>query len=471
MLDKISEFLTYIPRKIFTKDGMTLHPGRVMVFGFLTVILTGAWLLYQPWATVQGEIRWIDAFFTATSATCVTGLVVVDTGTTFTFWGQVVILFLMQVGGLGIMTFSIFFVLSLGGRISFEERIFFKENVSFVGITNMLSVLKVVLTTVLIVELSGAAILFLKFWPTMALDKAAFYAIFHAVSAFCNAGFALWPDSLMQYRGDIVINLVFAILIIIGGIGFLVYEEIFLKIKGTILKQKTPPLSLQSRLVLITSGTLILLGALFIFLLEWGNSFGGFSPKELVLVSFFQSVTARTAGFNTVDLGLIANGTALIIVVLMFIGGSPASCAGGVKTTTFSIITLLILSKLKGKSTVSAFHRKLPSGTVAKALTLFFASCLFVFIMTVILEITETQGIFTPENRDKFVTLFFETVSAFGTVGLSMGVTPALTFAGKWVIIICMFVGRIGPLALALTVISGEKEELYQYPEESVMTG
>ncbi|MBI4398476.1 MAG: hypothetical protein HY586_05070, partial [Candidatus Omnitrophica bacterium] len=350
-------------------------------------------------------------------------------------------------------------------------RIFFKENISFVGIANILSVLKVVLTTVLFVELVAAAILYAKFLPLFPADQAAFFAIFHAVSGFCNAGFALWPDSLMQFRGDGTVNLVMMLLIILGGIGFLVYEEVFLKLKGFIYRQKTPPLSLQSRLVLITSAILIFTGALFILLLEWGNAFSGFSLHETVFASFFQSVTARTAGFNTVDIGLVSNGTALLLIVLMFIGGSPASCAGGVKTTTFSVIALLIFSKMKGQSSVSAFHRKLPQETITKAISLFFASCLFVFIMTVILEITETRGLFTPEHRDKFVTLFFETVSAFGTVGLSMGMTPSLTIAGKCVIILCMFVGRVGPLALALTIIPEEKQQLYEYPEESVMTG
>ena len=471
MFKKISEFFAGVLRKIFTKDGVTLDPSRVMVFGFLAVILIGAVLLSQPWATVQGEIRWIDALFTATSATCVTGLATVDPGSTFTIWGQIVLLFLMEVGGLGIMTFSTFFVLSLGGRVSFGDRAFFKDNVSFVGTTNMLNVLHVVLVTVLIVELVGASLLFCKFIQTMPIDKAAFFAIFHAVSSFCNCGFALFTDNLIGYRGDILVNVTVMALIIIGGIGFLVYEEIFLKIKGWIFKKKTQPLSLQSKLVLITSTVLIIFGALFIYLMESKNVFDHMPFKDTVLASFFQSVTSRTAGFNTIDLGMITNGTALVIIVLMFIGGSPASCAGGIKTTTFSIITLLILSKIKGKNSVSAFHRKLPSGTVAKAIALFFAASLFVFVMTVILEITETRGIFTPDNRDKFLTLFFETVSAFGTVGLSMGVTPALTFAGKWVIITCMFVGRVGPLALALLVIAEETEELYEYPEESVMTG
>ena len=471
MIKKIQGFLRSILLKVFTKDGVTLHPGRVLAFGFLAVILIGAWLLSQPWATVGGEIRWIDALFTATSATCVTGLAVVDIGTTYTFWGQVVLIFLMQVGGLGIMTFSTFFVLSLGGRVSFGERAFFKENVSFLGITNMLSVLRVVLTTVLVVELSGSAILFLRFLSNMPVDQAAFYAIFHGVSAFCNAGFSLFPENLIKYRGDIIVNLVVMTLIIIGGVGFLVYEEIFLKIKGFLFRKKTPPLSLQSKIVLITSAALIVFGAIFIYLLESGNIFSHMPFKDTVLASFFQSVTSRTAGFNTIDLSLITNGTALVIIMLMFVGGSPASCAGGVKTTTFGIMTLLIISKMRGKNSVSAFHRKLPADTVAKAISLFFVAALFVFVMTVILEITETQGIFTPEMRDKFVSLFFETVSAFGTVGLSMGVTPSLTFAGKWVIILCMFVGRIGPLALALTVIPEETEQLYDYPEESVMTG
>lgn len=472
MLKKLQNILLTPFRAIFTKDDVTLHPGRVMVFGFMAVICLGAYLLSQPWATVQGEIRWIDALFTATSATCVTGLVVVDTGSTFTFWGQLVLLFLMEIGGLGIMTFSTFFVLALGGRVSFGDRSFFKENVSFVGLTDILGVLRVVLTTVLLVEFAGFCFLFFfKFWPAMPLDQAAFHSIFLCVSAFCNAGFALYPDNLMQYRGDVLVNLVVMSLIVIGGIGFLVYEELFIKLRGFLFRKKTPPLSLQSRIVLVTSGSLIVLGAILFFLLEWGNVLAGFSVKETALASFFQSVTARTAGFNTVDMGLVTNGTALVLMVFMMIGGSPGSCAGGVKTTTFSVLTLLILSKMRGRTAVSAFHRKLPADIIAKSIALFFAACLFVFIMAIILEISETGGILLPDARQKFVSLLFEAVSAFGTVGLSLGVTPALSFLGKWVIIITMFVGRIGPLALALTVIPEEKEEVYEYAEESVMTG
>jgi len=461
----------FILNRLFTNDGVTPHPGRVMIFAFLFVIAIGTYLLMMPWATVAGEISFIDALFTSTSAVCVVGLVVVDTGLTFTHSGHVLLLVLIELGGLGIMTFSTFFILSLGKKLSFKDRPFLKENVGYLSNTNLLHLLVTMVFVILFIQLIGAILYFIRFSTLMSFEDSIFYSIFYSISAFCAAGFTLFSDSLVQYRNDTFMNFTTIGLVLMGGFGFFVIEDLLIKIKALIRRQKMPPFSFQSKVIFVTTVWSIVIGTALFYLLERENVLAGMSFKESALTSLFQIISVRHAGMSTINWAEITNGTGLISIILMFIGGAPGSCVGGIKVTTFFVLTLLVISRMQGKTTVSAFKRNISANTVTKSISIFAAAFLFSLIMCILLEITETQGVLTLEARAQFIPIFFEVVSAFGTVGMSMGITPSLTFLGKWVIIITMFVGRIGPLALALTIIPEEKKALYSYPSESVLTG
>ncbi|MDD5084420.1 MAG: TrkH family potassium uptake protein [Candidatus Omnitrophica bacterium] len=445
--------------------------ARLLILSFAFIIILGTFLLCLPGATHSRHLSFVDAFFTATSATCVTGLIVVDTGTYFTAFGQWVILLMIQLGGLGIMTFSTFFVVALGRKLSFGSRFIFKETMGEYGFLNIFRVLKHIFIFTIAIEAIGAVVLYTRmndFYPPF---KAAYYSVFHSVTAFCNAGFTLYPDNLVRFRGDVLVNYTMMSLIVIGGLGFLALEDLYQHARR-FRNRKKLPFQLHTKIVMSTTVFLVIGGALFFYLFEAKNVLVGLPVEDSVIASFFQSITARTAGFNTVDVSMFSNATLFLLVILMFIGASPASTGGGIKTTTFAVLISLFVSRMRGKERVSIFRRQLPLDVLAKAISIFFASFILIIGVTMLLQLTEHWGLPYDIGRGDFIELLFETVSAFGTVGLSTGITPNLTKLGKLLIVLTMFCGRLGPLTLAMVITGGRRqEEKFELAEESVMIG
>lgn len=442
-----------------------LTAERILVLSFASFILLGTFLLMLPQATIGSPLDLIDALFTATSATCVTGLVVVDTGARFTLLGQLIILMMIQLSGLGIMTFSTAFLYILEGRLSLGSRDLLHETLSQGPMPNLKSLLKTVFFATIVIEGIGSIILSLRFLLEMPPAQAIYHGIFHAISAFCNAGFALYSDSLMAYRGDLIVNFTISILIILGGLGFIVIYELH-----RVRELRWSSLSFHIRLVLVMTILLIVAGAILFFFLEIKNSIEKLPWDTKILASFFQSVTARTAGFNTINIGSLSNPTLFILIILMFIGASPASCGGGIKTTTFAILISMLKARFSNQENVNLFYRRIPSETVSKAISITFFSFICVTACTVLLLITELAGLSHRESRGLFMELLFEVTSAFGTVGLSTGTTPNLSSAGRILITMMMFIGRLGPLTIAMTV--GRKEKAYyKYAQEKVLVG
>ena len=427
----------------------SINPAGIIFIIFLSIIGIGTLLLLLPGATHDG-ISFIDALFTATSATCVTGLIVVDTGSRFTLAGQMIILFLIQMGGLGIITFSTFFALMFRGDISVSERIVVKDYLGNVT-WKIEDILKNILIFTFIFEGIGT-FLFWFFWRERHVSSPFYSALFHSVSAFCNAGFSLFRENLSGFQKDVWVNIVFIFLIISGGLGFLVIYDIVKFIKEKI-KGKRARLSLHSKIVLITTLFLIV-GGLLLFLIFSKTSF---------LVSLFQIVSARTAGFNTIDLSLLNVPSLFLLILLMVIGASPGSTGGGIKTSTFTLILLYIRTILKGKKKTEIFHRTVPHSIIEKA---FVITVLYIFTLIVsILIITWV------EPNEGFLKLFFEVTSAIGTVGYSLGATQDLHFWGKLIIIVNMIIGRIGPLTIVFAMRKTQEKDLYSYPEEKVLVG
>lgn len=445
------------------------HPSQLLVASFTFVILCGTVLLMLPVMVNGQSLDFIDALFTATSAVCVTGLIVVDTATKFTPLGQTVILLLLQIGGLGIMTFSVIFVLIAGKKISFKERLIIQDSFTHSPTKDIRSIVISVIKLTLLVELIGAILLFVRWSGDFPIQQAFFISLFHSVSAFCNAGFSLFSNSLMDYKTDFVINLTVTTLILTGGIGFLVIMDLhhFLFQK----KGDRKRLSLHSKLVLIMSAILVVLGTVLFYILERDNALGTLSFSDGMLVSYFQSVTARTAGFNTVNFAILTPEALFFIIMLMFIGASPGSTGGGVKTSTLGVLVALSKSRYLGRDEVSLFKRTIPKDVIGRAISIMIISVVIVIIFVMFLLVAEKSGLGYIERRTHFLDVLFETVSAFGTVGLSTGVTPGLTVTGKFLVLLLMFIGRLGPLTIALAVGRKMAEARFSYSEERVMTG
>ncbi len=443
-------------------------PSRIIVFSFAATILTGALILLLP-GTHRVKVSFIDALFMSTSAVCVTGLSLYDISSQFTHFGQLVIMTLFQIGGLGIMTFSIFFAYIL------------RKDISMIGMHTILSTfapdkkmnrLKLITGVVrftFIFEGIGALLLTLYFIleESYPLGKAIYYAIFHSISAFCNAGFSLFPDSFMRFKSSLFFNLVITLLIITGGIGFIVILEIYYRIKGEIQS-----FSLHTKMALIVTFILITAGTLTIYFLENHFYFAThhFTTGEKILASYFQAVTARTAGFNTIDIGALSSGTLFFLVMLMFIGASPGSTGGGIKTTAAGVLFAVFINRLKGRTNIRFMNRTIGQETVSRAIAIAISS--FILISLALLTLTFIYQIHPFfKGKDPFLQLLFEEVSAFGTVGLSTGITPSLDNYSKIVLIILMFVGRVGPLALAFAIGGEGKEDKIIYSEENLMVG
>jgi trk system potassium uptake protein TrkH len=449
----------------YEKIKLFFTPPRLLVFSFGIIIITGTLLLQLPQAAVGEKLSFLDALFTATSATCVTGLIVVDTGTKFTHFGQITILLMIQLGGLGLMTFSTFFLSILGKRLTLHNRAMVQDSFSHKPIRNVKDLLLVILISTFVIEFAGVILLTARFVETMPFPKALYYAVFHSISAFCNAGFSLFSDSLVSYQDDVLVNLTISGLIILGGLGFIVIYEI--SQTRTIHIRK---LSLHAKVVLYTSGLLIVGGAILFFALEYDNTLHSLSWKSKILTSLFQSITTRTAGFNSLDIGVLSNPTLFVMILLMVVGASPGSCGGGVKTTTLAIYFAIIKARLKNQTNVNILNRGIPSHVISKTITITFFTLSLICIGLFLLLSTELAEVSHIESRGMFLELLFEVVSAFATVGLSMGVTAGLTSLGKTILIALMFIGRIGPLTMAIAI--GEKDKInLKMVKENVMVG
>ncbi len=421
-----------------------LNPWQYLILSFLILIFTGTLLLKLPLVKHQAGLSWIDAFFTSTSAVCVTGLTCVPTSG-FNVFGQLIILFLMQAGAIGIMTLTSSFLLILKGNVGLKHRLFFSKMQENLDLSDARIVLQNILKITFITELIGAILLSIGFvLQGLSINKAIYYGIFHSVSAFCNAGFSIFDSSLTGMND--LIKYTIGFLIIIGGIGYFVIIELM-----EYKKNSKRILSLHTKIVLLSTFILIIVGTLGIMLFENG--------KINFTDSFFQSVTARTAGFNTIDLNNLHYSSIFILLILMFIGASPGSTGGGVKTTNFFVVVSSIFSVLKGKTEVVLFKRRIPETYILKA----FATIIIYFV------ILSTGIILLLQDEDLiFEQALFESVSAIGTVGLSLGITPLLSPFGKIVIIALMFIGRVGPSSLALATLFNRKKIKIKYPEGTI---
>jgi len=434
--------------------------------GFAGYILLGTLFLWLPLSAARDPISFVDALFTSTSAVCVTGLVTVDISKSFSFFGQVVTIVLFQVGGLGIITFSTVFFVMMGRGISFKGREIVQSTFLHTPQANFMVILKSVLWFTIFFESIGILLLWYRFGYDFPVGQAFYQAIYHAISAFNNCGLSLFPDSLVRYQGDLIVNLTVMALIVAGGIGFVVQHEVFAKLRG---RQKK--LSVHTRIVLLSTGILILGGAVLIYVFERDHILYGLPARNQILAVFFQSVVPRTAGFNTVDIGFLTNATILLMIILMSIGASPGSTGGGVKTTSASLLFLLMWARLRGNEEVNVFRRTIPKEIISKTIAIIFASGFAVSLVTSVLLFTSAGDLAPSETRRFFVEYLFETVSAFGTVGLSMGVTPDLNTVQKMVIILMMFAGRVGPLTLAFSFSRRAMTKSLIYAEEGIMVG
>lgn len=447
-----------------------LSSHRLIFLSFAAAIAVGTIALHWQGGLPKAPIAWIDALFTATSATCVTGLVVKETGTDFSPTGQWVILGLIQVGGLGILTLSSWFLVLLGRRPTLSERTALADSFGLPVQLTVPRLLGRILLYTFTIEAIGAALLFLRFLFIYPPGYALYAGVFHSIAAFCNAGFSIFRNNLVDYTNDPLVNLVIMGLIVCGGLGFYVLEEIRAGLVAR-WRGRRWRWSLHGRVVLLTTAVLIVGGAVAIYALESLNADVKDAWYARIFPAFFQSVSARTAGFNTVDMTKLSNGTALVLILLMFIGASPGSTGGGIKTTTFATLVALLVARWRGRTDAEMFGRRLPADLVAKALAVTVGFLLGYLICVMILQVTELGGKIPGDVRGAFLEMTFETSSAFGTVGLSLGVTPYLSVAGKLAVVLAMFTGRVGPLAFALTLI-GERQGLpYHYPEERVLIG
>ncbi len=436
---------------------MKFSPSKVIILFFIVIIFLGTILLMLPFSTTE-PTKFLDKLFTATSATCVTGLTVFDIGTKFTIFGQMVILLCIQIGGLGYMVLGTLLMIFFG-RVSLGQKNVVSESLNLNNLTHSKQLNKVLLQVLIftfVIEIIGAVLFFIRFYSeTSSISKSIYYGIFHSISAFCNAGFTLFSTNFERYSSDIMINFIIPILTITGGLGFVVVLDLVNKLRTG---QK---MLFHSRIVFLITGSLIFIGMIFILLLDNSTSFLSLSVKERVLISWFQSVTSRTSGFNTFSINNFSGLSVLVITFLMFIGASPGGTGGGIKTTTFFVVSYFIYTFSHGEKDLSIFKRRISIDIVIKSFVIFVSSLFFVLIMSMIL--------FYVSNFS-FMECFFETVSAFGTVGLSLGITPNLDNLSKILLIITMFLGRVGSLTLLTALLLGEPKDV-KYLQEDIAIG
>ncbi len=438
-------------------DKISLNPPMVLSLGFAILITAGGLLLSLPFFTKSGQATpLVDSLFVAASASCVTGLTPVNTLEHWNTYGHILIIILIQIGGLGVMSLASIIPLILGKKIGMKSRQILKEQLNVESLEGMIVLFKYVLAFTFGTEVLGAILLSIKFVPLYGAGKGVWYAVFHSISAFCNAGFDILGDSIFPFRDDLLINLTLCALVIVGGLGFVVTSELF-------RRRSFKKLSTHSKLVLMVTAILLVLGTVMFLFLE--NEDGVLQYETLkgsILESFFQSVVARTAGFYSVDLSKIKDSTALMLMGLMFVGGSPGSTAGGIKTTTLGVLFLSTHAVVRGESEPVVFGRHIGTETVRKALAIFLVSIVIILSVSFMLTITESAPL---------VDILYETVSALATVGASKGITPHLTDAGKNLITLCMYLGRIGPMTMAFAFGMKAKKSLIRYPESFISIG
>ena len=442
-----------------------LSPAQILVLGFAGLIAGGALLLSLPWSSASGDsVGLVDAAFTSTSAVCVTGLIVRDTPVEFSLLGQFIIMGLVQAGGLGYMTLSTIFAVLIGKRLTYKERLTLQEALNIDTREGLVRFVLSVARMTLVFEGLGALILAIRWSSELGIGRATYFGVFHAVSAFNNAGFSLFSDNLMGYRGDFTVNLVISTLIICGGLGFFVLREIR-------SYRSYDRWSLHTKLVLAFTGGLLASGTVLIFLLERWNprTLGPLGWGEAALAAYFQAVTPRTAGFNTIAIGDMSQAALFVLIVLMFIGASPGSTGGGVKTTTFGVTLMALWATVRGDEEADAFGRRIPAEVVSRAFFISLIAFLWVAMLGLVLLIVE-QGDLLPT--------LFETTSAFGTVGLSMGRPGSVlslaghySEAGKLLLALMMYLGRVGPLTVAIALAARRARPRLRHPEGRVFIG
>lgn len=439
------------------------HPGRLVVSAFVIAISIGTVLLSLPVAWEPGRrVGVVDALFTSTSAVCVTGLATVDTGTTWSLFGELVILGLIQVGGLGIMTIASFITLFLSRRIGIRRGLLAGAETGVVDFGDLRPVIRAILTFTLVVEVLAAIALTARFWAgDWDFSSSVYLGVFHAVSAFNNAGFSNLQGGLERFTADPVINLVIPLAIILGGIGFPVVLELSREMR------KPSRWSLHTKLTLVATGLLLVIGTVALLAIEWSNplTFGPLEPAEKLLAAFFQSTSPRTAGFNTVPMWGLRVPSLLLIILFMVIGGSSGSTAGGIKTSTFAVVVWTTIAELRGDSEVSAFERRIPNALQRQAVAIVIISVGVIGTSTFLL------AVLMPEEAASLGDLLFETTSAFATVGLSTGLTPLLTAPAKILLTVLMLLGRVGPTTLGAALLYRRSRQRFRYPEERVMLG
>lgn len=434
---------------------------QVLALGFFIVIFIGGTILSLPISSASGEAtNFLDSIFTATSATCVTGLVTVDTGTHWNLLGQTVIMILIEIGGLGFMSFATFISVLIGRRITLKSRLLMQEAMNTFNIQGLVKMLKKVMLFTFIIQFIGALILSTQLIPEFGVARGIYISIFSSISTFCNAGFDLFGNfnSYTAYYDNSIILLTVSALIAVGGVGFIVLLELY-------NYKSTKKLSLHAKVVLLITTILIVGGTIVMFILEYNNpnTIGNMNIKDKIVNSIVASISPRTAGINSVPIDKMTTTSKFITVILMFIGGSPGSTAGGLKTSTFGIILCTAISVIKGKENADIFGRTIPRGLQLKAVTL--------LIIGMGLVTTVTMALTIAEPNEAFLDVLYEATSAFGTVGLTTGVTQRLSEPGKIIIIMLMYLGRVGPLTVVMALISRKKGTNYKYPEGKILIG
>jgi len=435
---------------------------QFIAYGFFCIIITGTLLLMLPFASRDGQSEpFLNCLFTATSASCVTGLVVADTWSQWSLFGQLVILTMIQIGGLGFITVGVFISIVLRRKIGLKERGLMMESVNTLQIGGVVRLAKKIIIGTCIFEGTGAVLLAIRFIPQFGFLRGLFYGIFHSISAFCNAGFDLMGgqtpySSFVAYYDDWLVNLVIMSLIIIGGIGFIVWDDLSRN------KLHFRKYMLQTKIVLVTTAILVFGGGLLFYLLERNHLLVGMNTSGKILTSLFSSVTARTAGFNTTDTAALTEGSKLLTIILMFIGGSPGSTAGGIKTTTLVVLLLCVHSNIKQTYGINIFGRRLENDAVKRAGT--------ILTINLLLAVTASLAIMAIQPLG-FSDILFETFSAIGTVGMTTGITRALHPVSRCIIILLMYCGRIGSLSFALAFVQSKRKPHVQQPAEAINIG
>ncbi len=447
-----------------SKKRFRLSPPQVLAIGFILIIISGSILLSLPVSVAgEGQMTWTDALFMATSATCVTGLSVINTGEHLSTFGEIVLIFLVQIGGLGFMTMSTLIALVLRRRISFQERLILQEAMNHESTEGIVRLVRKVLIYALYIELAGAVLYAIRWSFEMPIGQAVYFGIFHSISIFNNAGFDLFgsmpdrPGSLMHYVEDPFVNIVSMLLVILGGIGFIVISDL-------LTYPKNKKLTLHSKVVLSASAALIFIGALVILIFEFTNThtLQPLSATGKLLSSLLQSVSSRSAGINTIDIPSMRQATQFFIIIMMFIGASPGSSGGGIKVTTFVILVGAVIAMMRGQEEIVLFRRRISKDRIYKAITFTLLSFSLIVIATIVLTITESYP---------FLGVLFEVTSAYATAGMSMGLTSQLTEFGKVFLVILMFIGRLGPVTLAYILIPLPEKEHFRYPEGKITIG